>query len=74
MTNNLLLNSQNKSDLDETFTESSDGYCVNPNQLLIFSKPANKKLILIKLSQNLQMGIVSNQTKPNNNKPTLKLL
>ena len=48
MTNNLLLNSQNKSDLDETFTEPSDGYCfkpnhIKPNQLLIFSKPAKKK-------------------------------
>ena len=43
MTNNLLLNSQNKSDLDETFTEPSDGYCFKPNQLLIFSKPAKKK-------------------------------
>ena len=69
MTNNLLLNSQNKSDLDETFTEPSDGYCFKPNQLLIFSKPAKKSLILMKLPQNLQMGIVSNQTKP-----TLNLL
>ena len=69
MTNNLLLNSQNKSDLDETFTEPSDGYCfkpnhIKPNQLLIFSKPAKKSLILMKLSQNLQMDIVLNQTKP----------
>ena len=43
MTNDLLLNSQNKSDLDEAFTEPSDGYCfksnqIKPNQLLIFSK------------------------------------
>ena len=35
-------------DLDETFTEPSDGYCfkpnhIKPNQLLIFSKPAKKK-------------------------------
>ena len=43
MTNNLLLNSQNKSDLDETFTEPSDGYCqmimlsqTEPNQTLNF--------------------------------------
>ena len=48
MTNNLLLNSQKKSDLDEAFTEPSDGYCfksnhIKPNQLLIFSKPAKKK-------------------------------
>ena len=40
-----LLNSQNKSDLDETFTEPCDGYCfkpnhIKPNQHLIFSKPA----------------------------------
>ena len=70
MTNNLLLNSQNKSDLDETFTEPSDGYCfkpnhIKPNQLLIFSKPAKKSLILIKFSQKLQMNVVSNRTKPN---------
>ena len=50
MTNNLLLNSQNKSDLDETFTEPSDGYCfkpnhIKPNQLLIFSKPAKISII-----------------------------
>ena len=68
MTNNLLLNSQNKSDLDENFTESSDGYCFKPNhikpkQLLIFSKPARTNQILMKLSQNLHMDIVSNQTK-----------
>ena len=74
MTNNLPLNSQNKSDLDETFAEPSDGYCFKPNhnkpnQLLIFSKPAKKSLILMKLTQNLHMGIVSNQTKP-----TLNLL
>ena len=33
MTNNLLLNSQNKSDLDETFTEPSDGYCFKPDHI-----------------------------------------
>ena len=29
---NLLQNSQNKSDLDETFTGSSDGCCLKPDQ------------------------------------------
>ena len=67
MTNNLLLNSQNKSDLDETFTEPSDGYCfkpnhIKPNQLLIFSKPAKKSLILMKLSQKFHMDVYSNPT------------
>ena len=33
MTNNLLLNSQNKSDLDEAFTEPSDGYCFKSNNI-----------------------------------------
>ena len=32
MTNNLLLNSQNKSDLDETFTEPSDGHYLKPDK------------------------------------------
>ena len=32
MINNLLLNSQNKSDLDETYEEPSDGHCLNPDQ------------------------------------------
>ena len=32
MTNNLLLNSQKKSDLDETPTEYSDGHCLKPDQ------------------------------------------
>ena len=69
MTNNPLLNSQIKSYLDETVTEPSDLYCfksnyIKPNQFLIFSKWPKKSLISMKLSQNLQMGVVSNKTKP----------
>ena len=61
-TNNLLLNSQNKSDIDETFTEPSDGYCfksnyIKPNQLLIFSKPSDGHCLK------------SDQTKPYQTKP-----
>ena len=68
MTNNLLLNSQNKSDLDETFTEPSDGYCfkpnhIKPNQLLIFSKPAKNSLFLMKLHRTFRW--VLSQTRPN---------
>ena len=44
-----LLNSQNKSDLDESFTEPSEGYCFKPNQHLIFSKPAKEKSDLDKI-------------------------
>ena len=36
MTNNLILNSQNKSDLDETFTEPSDGHCLKPDQIKLY--------------------------------------
>ena len=31
---NLLWNRQTKSDLDETFTEASDGCCLKPNQTI----------------------------------------
>ena len=50
MANNLLLNSQNKSDLDETFTEPSDGYCFKPNQTNSKSSPI---IIFIKSKQGL---------------------
>ena len=70
MTNNLLLNSQNKSDLDETFTEPSDGYCfkpnhIKPNQLLIFSKPAKKKSDLDEIftEASAECYLEQNQTK-----------
>ena len=65
MSNNLLLNSQNKLDLDETFTKPSDGYCFKPNQLLIFSKPAKKKSDLDEIftEASAECYLEQNQTK-----------
>ena len=62
MTNNLLLNSQNKSDPDETFTETSDGYCFIPNvpnQI----KPAKSDLDEIFKEASDECCIKQNQTK-----------
>ena len=44
MTNNLFLNSQNKSDLDETFTEPSDGYCLKPDQIKLYQTNSTSSL------------------------------
>ena len=69
--------SPTKLDLDETFTEASDGCCLKPNltmpsqnkpnqtdikSSLIQPKPSQ---ILMKFSQKLQMYVVSNRTTPN---------
>ena len=66
---------KNKSDLDENFTEVSDGCFLipyttkpnltNPNQLYIFSKTAKTNQILMKISQKFQMDVFSNHTQPN---------
>ena len=56
---NLLYTSQNKSDLDETFTEPSDGHCLKPDQTKSYQ---TKPTLNLKFSQKLLMNFVSNQT------------
>ena len=56
MTNDLLKNSQNNSDLDETFTEASDGCCLKSDQTIPIQTIANQTNSKSSLKQQKQVG------------------
>ena len=53
---NLHLNSQNKSDLDETFTEASDGCCLKPNLTIPSQTKPYQTITKSSLKQPKQVG------------------
>ena len=56
MTNDLLKNSQNNSDLDETFTEASDGCCLKSNQTI---PNKTKPTLNLKTSSDSYLSVLS---------------
>ena len=50
------LNSQNKSDLNETFTEASDGYCLKPNLAILSQTKPYQTNTKSSLKQPKQVG------------------